>query len=396
MSKSIKELQLKFINLESKLEHKKDLVENLYSEQKALLNERFDEKSLFNKYESELNNFRQRLIDLISTNLHLEINQVNELVSKRKNSNDQIANCELEKQRNLNFNKSVIRSEEMCIKRLIMKEFKFSCKFSASQLIKYKYILRITDYLIRLLKDLGTPLIVTRQKSNSDSITLLEYASVEGHFEIVEYLVERGVDVNSAIAIISASKYGHFEILKYLVEHGADVNTKEYLFNNTSLTLASKKRNLEMVKYLVENGADSNAKDQNGWTALLYAAEKGHFDIVKYLVEHGANANLEDDFGWTPLKYVSKRGYLEIVKYLVEKGAIVNATNEWNETALMYASEVGNFEIVKYLVENGADFNGKDKHGYTALMNASLYGHLDIVKYLIENGADANPMNGNA
>lgn len=127
------------------------MINNIYSEQQDLLNERFDEETLSNKYSNEFNNWRQRLLDLISTNLRLEINQVNEFVFCRKNKN-QISKYELEKPRNLHFNKSIIRSEEVCINRLVMNQFRFVSQFSSSQLIAYKHILRISvDELISIL-----------------------------------------------------------------------------------------------------------------------------------------------------------------------------------------------------------------------------------------------------
>ena len=105
MSKSIEELQFKFNNLETKIQNKRTYVEKLFSDQDDLLKEQFDVDRLSKKYSNEFNNYRQSLLDRISTNLRSEINQVNELVSDRKNNNGQIAKCELEKPRSLDFNK---------------------------------------------------------------------------------------------------------------------------------------------------------------------------------------------------------------------------------------------------------------------------------------------------
>jgi hypothetical protein len=156
MSKTFEELELKFSNLETKIENKKTFVEKIYSDQYVLLNQRFDVDRLLTKHSGEFNNLRQRLLDLIATQLRSEINQVNEFVSDQKNNNFQIAKCELERPRSLDFNKSIIRSVEMCIKRLIIKEFRFGCKFSESQLIKYKNILGIRATINDLFSHLCT------------------------------------------------------------------------------------------------------------------------------------------------------------------------------------------------------------------------------------------------
>ena len=73
MSKTIEELELKFASFNAKIENKKNSVEKLYSDQQALLNERFDVDRLLKKHSGEFNNFRQRLLDLISNNLRSEM-----------------------------------------------------------------------------------------------------------------------------------------------------------------------------------------------------------------------------------------------------------------------------------------------------------------------------------
>ena len=137
MPKLFEELELKFCILDTKIDNKIDVVKNVYQIQQGLLNEHFNTNSLKDRYSNELNNLRERLLQPISVNLRLEINHVNESV--KTNASFQ-TNFDLDMTRNLNFNRSIIRSGAACIMRLIMKEFKFGCKFSASQLFKYKRI----------------------------------------------------------------------------------------------------------------------------------------------------------------------------------------------------------------------------------------------------------------
>jgi ankyrin repeat protein len=352
------------------------------------LNQRLDEESLSNKYDSEFNNYRQRLLDLISTHLRSEISHFNELVFNRKNNNGQIAKHELEKPRNVNFKKSIIRSEEMCIMRLIMIEFRLRCKFSASQLIEYGQILGISKYLIQKENILDS--------DESLRNALAEFSNLEN--EIIRLFIDVGANVNARggydneTTLTFASIYDHFELVKYLVEHGADVNATNKDNNNTALIEASAKGHLEIVKYLVENGADVNARDEDNKTALIFACENGHLEIVKYLIQNGANLNANSKrSGEAALIIAYDKGHLEIVKCLVEHGADVNAKGFLNETALMYASSRGHLEVVQYLIEHGADVNAKDIYRHTALILASYNENFEMVKQLIEHGADSNP-----
>jgi ankyrin repeat protein len=71
--------------------------------------------------------------------------------------------------------------------------------------------------------------------------------------------------------------------------------------NNTPLHLASQHGHIDIVEYLVNKGANVDSKDRSivmflssdilfhGITPLHYASEHGHIDIVEYLVNKGAN-----------------------------------------------------------------------------------------------------------
>ncbi len=43
---------------------------------------------------------------------------------------------------------------------------------------------------------------------------------------------------------------------------------------------------LQLVEYLLDRGADVNATDDGGWTALMHAAEGGHLRVAEILVRN--------------------------------------------------------------------------------------------------------------
>ena len=81
-----------------------------------------------------MNSQRQRLLDEIKIKSESEIKKANEIKDKNKQEDF------LKKIKNLKFKSSPL-SIKTAIRRLIIKEFKLGKLFSASQLIKYKYIL---------------------------------------------------------------------------------------------------------------------------------------------------------------------------------------------------------------------------------------------------------------
>ncbi len=85
---------------------------------------------------------------------------------------------------------------------------------------------------------------------------LLIWASKQGYLEIVKYFVDNmyyqicQAELNDAM--IRAAYDGHFAIVEYLVNNGAEVDDG----NNSALKLAAENGNYAIVRFLVENGAD--------------------------------------------------------------------------------------------------------------------------------------------
>ena len=136
-------------------------------------------------------------------------------------------------------------------------------------------------------------------------------ACKSGDLEGVKYFVSfvsQGADVkaDNNYAVQFASENGHLEVVKYLVSQGADVKAD----NNYAVQVTSENGYLEGVKYLVSQGADVTANDNY---AVRWASIRGHLEVVKYLVSQGA-----------PTTDISKRAlhYLSFCKMMEEKKRI--------------------------------------------------------------------------
>jgi ankyrin repeat protein len=82
---------------------------------------------------------------------------------------------------------------------------------------------------------------------------------------------------------------------------------KQYLYcRGTLLHYAAMNDWLDIVEYLLDRGANINQIDNYGYTALHDAASAGNFEIVMCLLEHGADPDCKTVTGMTAAVIATK------------------------------------------------------------------------------------------
>ena len=84
---------------------------------------------------------------------------------------------------------------------------------------------------------------------------------------------------------------GDLDIVKLFVAARINVNAKNSK-GFTALHAAANEGHLAVVQFLVEKGADVNS-DHDGWTPLYMATGHGHLAVVQFLVEKGADIHAD-------------------------------------------------------------------------------------------------------
>ncbi|VDD91344.1 unnamed protein product [Enterobius vermicularis] len=97
-------------------------------------------------------------------------------------------------------------------------------------------------------------------------------------------------------ALAIASLNGHTNVVKYLIKKGADINV-ENSDGWTPLMMASYNGCLAVAKVLVEKHADISKVNKKLETAVHIAAKSGKISIVRLLIESGGNADAKDNEG---------------------------------------------------------------------------------------------------
>nr|XP_046916564.1 LOW QUALITY PROTEIN: poly [ADP-ribose] polymerase tankyrase-2-like [Dermatophagoides farinae] len=167
-------------------------------------------------------------------------------------------------------------------------------------------------------------------KKNRDGDTPLDLVKQED-VEISDLLLGN-------VAILDAAKKGELGRLIRLVT-AENVNCRDSQGrNSTPLHLAAGYNNFEVAEFLLDKGADVNAPDKGGLIPLHNAASYGHLDIAALLIKHDTNVNATDRWGFTPLHEAAQKGRTQLCALLLAHGADPTMKNYEGQTALDLAS----------------------------------------------------------
>lgn len=97
------------------------------------------------------------------------------------------------------------------------------------------------------------------------------------------------------------------------------------------LMLACINGKFDVVQFLLSLGADVNyVEPQCGYTCLMYACINRHVKIIELLIEYKANVNAKQKEGWTPIMFVMiNKNTDDLRNYLISKGADIHYALEW-------------------------------------------------------------------
>ncbi|KAF3691009.1 Serine/threonine-protein kinase TNNI3K [Channa argus] len=240
------------------------------------------------------------------------------------------------------------------------------------------------------------------QQVGYGALTALHVATLAGHHEAADILLQHGAYVNVQDAVFFTPLHiacynSHEKLAKLLLKFGADVNVSGEV-GDRPLHLAAAKGFLGIVKLLMREGskANVNAQDNEDHVPLHFCARFGHQEIVRYLLQGNfdAQAHSVNIYGDTPLHLACYNGKYAAVKELIQLSGTESFSKEniFSETALHSACTYGkDLEMVKFLLtQNAMSINHQGRDGHTALHSACFHGHIRLVQFLLDSGADMN------
>lgn len=126
-------------------------------------------------------------------------------------------------------------------------------------------------------------------------------------------------DEDGATPILFAASNGKFEMFKLFEEYEAELLVVENNGNDLMMNAAIG-GNVELIGYLFDRGISVNSYNNDDWTPLLFACSENHQGIVEILINASADIQIYNNQGETPLLWAIWNGNTIMARTLIEAG----------------------------------------------------------------------------
>ena len=198
--------------------------------------------------------------------------------------------------------------------------------------------------------------------------------------------METEIGQHNSNALIVATQSNHVEIVEMLLNHGVDVDPKG--FAGTPLCIASEKGYTNIAELLITKKANINYL-AGTLNPIILAAAAGHNEIVALLLKNKADYDIQgESTKYSPLILAARNGRIEAMKLLLAKGADAQLLDYGNKTALTHAVFSGKIKAAELLIDDKSYDSEEDST--PALVMAIAMKRMPIAKKIIEKGTDLN------
>ncbi|TEY71202.1 hypothetical protein BOTCAL_0099g00290 [Botryotinia calthae] len=301
---------------------------------------------------------------------------------------------------NANFGWDLLLEEGAIIDDTCMSELE-RIGYEETKLVP-RFVKKVTDSNISIdVKSRFVELTLKQEETSHRGLELISKSNVMNNLSRREVTLQK------------ASLYGQTQIVKDILAQGdLEINfcapETDYL---TALHSASMNGHIDVVRLLVDHGAalevkDSRSNSSTGFlhlTAYMLALLNGHIEVVILLENSGANINSLDSRGHSTL-HIAATHSVSMIEYILHSPRFhqtVSVRSAENVTIFMIAVIGGDMDIIEYVLERSSlsdilarrtsSDNSSDFNGFTALHFAVYFDSpRDVVEKLIQSGLETS------
>lgn len=234
-------------------------------------------------------------------------------------------------------------------------------------------------------KENTTPRTVPKGRKRKNCT--LRNAAKKGHFSVVQFMYEKGffrIKNEPEKAFIYALENGHFDIVYFLVNNGVNIRHG----NDRAAYISCKNGYLDFLIYLEQKGLfacipDPERRVQIDENMFYKALTHGRIDIVRYFMKKNIVLIVIE----YAIIHAIKRNYLDVLQYIYDmpadiicKGLVAPRDSDYililSSRMADWAFSYGNSEVLRFILEKCPSVR-KD-------FNCFSIKHVEIIKFLYE------------
>lgn len=198
--------------------------------------------------------------------------------------------------------------------------------------------------------------------------------------DMVQWLIDFGLNVNGGTALVVAARYAQLgaaslDIMELLLHNGADINGGTYQLAPLQVLLSRHHESnqncpcAQFTRFLLERGSFEKSKFEGGrerdLPPFLLAARNGHAEAL-HLLKNSESVKFKDRMGRTAFILATAGEAIECLKMLLSDFD-VNGVDDNGWTALHWAVDKDSENIISWLLDHGADPQAENDEGILAI-----------------------------
>ena len=213
-------------------------------------------------------------------------------------------------------------------------------------------------------------------------------------------------DKHCATTLHYASSANQIEVMQYLINSGMELNNAD-MNGNTALHVATLQQHVEATSLLLNSGIDDKIINMKGDAGLHIAVRSNNTNLITvYLGNSNVDLHVKGYRHRTPLHVIAEYDYLEACKlyhhaslkqeYKGKKGYCLCSTDEDNLTPVHLAARKGSHKVLNFFIKYSKQYGYSledilgffDEENSTPLHAAIDGGHTKVVEVLLMHGAN--------